>query len=117
MIHSRLDALRLASVFAAACIYWALASFWLRAAEPWDSPHFLPTYLGAIGLSALCGWFFRRAAWRWGVVILFGQLPVVIFNTGIGPLLPVGIGWTALAAIPAAIAAMGAAKTRVWAGR
>jgi hypothetical protein len=108
----RNDAIRLAAVSAAGIIFWCCASAILATQEPWDSPDYLVWFLGAICLAVVCGWAFDRRAWCWGPLIMFGQVPILLAHSGIGPLIGVGIGFIALQSIPACFASVAGAKAK-----
>lgn len=82
--------------------------------EAWDSSAYF-----ALGLPLLCagcfilGWRFRRAAWRWGVAAMAGQLAVLVASSREFGLLPLGVIAFAVLSVPAAMAGMLGA----WAGR
>lgn len=112
------DLLRLLAVSALGIGFWAAASVTLASGEPWDSPYYLAWFLGALTVGATFGWIFPKRSWRWGPILVFGQAPVMLVNTGLETLFVVALGWLALEAIPALLisAVAGRAKT-LWLGR
>ncbi|WP_167762581.1 hypothetical protein [Brevundimonas intermedia] len=112
------DSLRLLAVSIIGTGFWAAASVTLAAVEPWDSPYYLAWFLASLVIGATFSWFFPTRSWRWGPIMVFGQAPVMLVQTGLEPLFVVALGWLALEAIPAILisAAAGKAKT-LWLGR
>lgn len=112
------DSLRFLAVSITGIGFWAAASITLAAVEPWDSPYYLPWFLASLAIGATSGWFFPTRSWRWGPIMVFGQAPVMLVQTGFEPLFVVALGWLALEAIPATLisAVTGRAKT-LWLGR
>lgn len=111
------EAFRYGVVIAASVSFWIVATLWLNTEEPWDSPDYLPWYLAAVALSAVLGWSFPRHPWRWGALFIFGQLPVILFHAGPGPLFVVGLGMLALQSIPACLLSIAGGKVRDAASR
>ena len=103
---------RFVTVAAVALIFWQAVTVILGASEPWDSPDYLAWYVASLGLSAFFGYAFDRHAWRWGVIIVFAQLPVLLFHSGAGNLLLAGLVYLSVLALPAAIVAVGAASLK-----
>lgn len=112
------NAARYAGVFAFSLAFWATASWALGTPEPWDAPAYPWWCLAAIALSAVAGWIFDNKPWAWGVLVMLGQLPVIAVQSGVGPLMPVGVGVLALLSIPASLASIAAfAARRAWSRR
>ncbi len=107
------DAARIAAVSVLGIAFWAVASLTLGKGEPWDSPHYLAWFGAALALSGALGGVLPRGAWRWGALMIFGQLPVMAFQAGVGPLAPVGIGVLVLEAMPACLISIAASLARV----
>lgn len=100
---------------AAGVAFWAIASLVLDSREPWDSPHYIAWYLAALTLGGVLGILFARRAWLWGALIIFGQLPVMLLQTGSGSFIALGLGILVLEAVPACLVSMAAGKARtVW---
>lgn len=112
------NAARYAGVFALSVVFWAVASVAMDAPEPWDAPAYPWWCLAAIALSGVAGWVFDHRPWAWGVLIMFGQLPVIAVQSGVGPLMLVGVGLLVLLSIPASLASLAGFKARRrWRGR
>lgn len=100
------------TVAVAGLAFWEMAHLVLGTKEPWDSPNYLGFYLGALGLSAVFGYLFHKRAWRWGVIVIFAQLPVMAVHSRLGPLVAIGVVLLTFLAMPAALAAIGASQLR-----
>ena len=81
---------------------WSFATLALGDREPWDSSdYWMIWYPSALALSALLGLIFPTAAWRWPVVLMLMQMPVMMFITGGGAsLLPLGLMLLLVLAVP-----------------
>jgi hypothetical protein len=107
------EPIRYLVVTAGGLALWQLATSVLGTPEPWDSPDYLAFYLAALGLCGVFGFLFPDRPWRWGFIVIFAQLPVMIFHSaGFGPLLVVGLAVLAVQALPAIIAATAASSVR-----
>lgn len=84
------EPIRLLIVIVAGLAFWEWANVALGRQEPWDSPDYFSFYLTALGLCGALGYLFPERPWRWGLIIVFAQLPVMIFHAGLGPLLVIG---------------------------
>ncbi|MEE4206081.1 MAG: hypothetical protein V2I39_07310 [Erythrobacter sp.] len=84
---------------------WILAALLDGVREPWDGPNFLTFYLTALALSAMLGLFAERLAWLAGACVIFAMLPVMLFATGVGSLIVLGVILLAFMALPAMAAA------------
>jgi len=96
----------------AGIVLWGGVSLILDVAEPWDSPGYWPAYLIALALSFAFGHFGRSRAWLSGVLLVFAQIPVMLLQSGPGPLLAVGVMYLAILSLPAALIAVAAARLR-----
>lgn len=95
------NAAKLVLIFASGLIYWQLTCLWSGKEEPWDSDRYLTLwYPVSIILSGCGGYFLGRRGWISGAVITFAQVPIVIINNGIGPLLAAGLLILVFMAIP-----------------
>jgi len=103
--------------FGVGAALWAAASLVLGVAEPWDTEGFWPVYGIALALSTLFGAVAVRRAWLPGVLIIWALLPVMLFHSGPGPLLPVGLMFLAVLSLPAAIVGLLARRFRRAQGR
>lgn len=93
--------------------FWQWATSVLGLPEAWDSPDYPKFYLGSLGLCAAFGYLAPARPWRWGLIIIFAQLPVMALHTGrIGPLVVVGMALLSLQALPAILLATAASRLR-----
>ena len=99
------EPIRLLLVTIAGLAFWEWATIVLGVREAWDSPDYLSFYLAALGLCAAFGYLFTERAWRWGLIIMFAQLPVMLVHSGTGPLMVVGVAFLTVMAVPAVAAA------------
>jgi hypothetical protein len=100
------NAARLGLILASGLIYWQLTCLWSGSMEPWDSDRYLTLwYPVSIILSGCGGYLLGKRGWISGAVITFGQVPIVIVNNGIGPLLAAGLLILVFMAIPPIIVA------------
>ncbi|QBX37134.1 hypothetical protein E4M02_03070 [Brevundimonas sp. S30B] len=105
-------ALRYAGILTLGIAFWAAASRMLNTPEPWDAAAYPWWCLAAILLSAAVGWVFEGRAWAWGVLIMFGQLPVIAIQSSLGSLAVVGIGMIVLLSVPASLASWAVSAVR-----
>jgi hypothetical protein len=96
---------------------WALAAI-ILGGEPWDSRGYVGFYLGALGMCALFGWLFEVRAWRWGLVLVFTQVPVLLLLSSSGGrdlqdgLILVGLAYLAAQALPAIFVALATSRAK-----
>lgn len=106
-------AIRAIGVTATALVFWQSATWLLGTQEPWDSPLYPAVFLASLGLCGAFGYMWPSRSWRWGLIIILAQLPVMVLHTGhIGPMMGVGLGLLALQAIPATLVAVAASRLR-----
>ena len=86
---------------------WLLTSLISGRAEAWDAPmYWTVTYPLAILLAGVLGYRAPRRAWRWGLVVMLVQAPVLLLTSGGSMnLLPLGLALFAILALPAIAAA------------
>lgn len=97
---------KLGFILISGLIYWKLTCLWSGSEEPWDSDRYLTLwYPVSIILSAVGGYLLGKRGWISGAVINFAQVPIVIINNGIGPLLAAGLLILVFMAIPPIIIA------------
>jgi hypothetical protein len=107
------DGAHILVVTVVALAYWFAVSAATGHAEPWDAPGYLTFhYPLSLGLALIFGALFDRGAWRWGVIVIFAQLVVMLVWGGVGPLIVVGLAILAGLSIPAAFLAEVAARVR-----
>lgn len=96
---------------------WTLTAFIGGRAEPWDAGlYWVASYPLALLAALVLGYFFPSRPWRWALVLIFSQLPVLLVSGASFGLLPLGIIMLAFLSLPAlALAAFGA-RARRWAG-
>jgi hypothetical protein len=108
-----IEAIRVIGVAATGLAFWQCATSVLGTQEAWDAPGYPIFYLGSIGLCAAFGYLLSPRPWRWALIIIFAQLPIMVLHTGqVGPVVVVGIGFLALQALPAILAATAASRFR-----
>ncbi len=94
----------LAAISAFALLYWQMVCDLTGANEPWDAAEFLTKwYPVALAASVVSGFWLRLWGWSAGVIIISAQLPVMLLNSGAGPLLVVGLFFLVGLAFPAAL--------------
>ena len=99
-----------AGAFALGTLLWALATIALGGREPWDSNvYWTIAYPAALVLSGGLGALFPARPWRWPLVLMIAQLPVMAASgSGLG-LWPLTMGLLAILSLPGmAIASLGA---------
>ena len=95
------NAVKLGLILVSGLTYWQLTCLWSGNGEPWDSDRYLPQwYPVSIILSAVGAYLLGKRGWISGAVITFAQVPIVIINNGIGPLLAAGLLILVFMAIP-----------------
>lgn len=103
------------TVAMAGLAFWKLANVVQGTSEPWDSPHYLGFYFAALGLSAAFGFLFNERSWRWGIIVVFAQFPIMQVDSppAVGAnMWPVGLVFLAFLALPAAAASTAGAQLR-----
>ncbi len=111
--------IQLIIVMVASVVFWVAVHSALDTSEVWDSDGFVWAYPSVIALAALFGAMFPRYPILWGLTAMFAELGVMLWQTGAGPLLLVGIFFLLVLAIFPVIAACAAsrfAKRRYWSG-
>jgi hypothetical protein len=93
---------------------WLLTSLISGRAEAWDAPmYWTVTYPLAILLAGVLGYRAPWRAWRWGLVVMLVQAPVLMLTSGSSMnLLPLGLALFAILSLPAIAAATFGAKIR-----
>jgi hypothetical protein len=104
--------LRMLIVAMAGLALWQLSVFVLGTKEPWDSANYVGFYLAALGLSAVFGYFYTARAWRWGFIVIFAQLPIMLLQAEPDGLMLVGLLFLSMLALPGAIVAIIASRLR-----
>ncbi len=79
-------------------------------AELWDSKSFCWIYLFLISLSTFFGALFRKNYFIWGWIILFSELPIMMWDSGLSSLWAIGLLFLFVLSIPIVGAAWIAAK-------
>jgi hypothetical protein len=93
--------------FVSGAVLWLAASLLSHGREPWDTPDYWLIYLpAAYVLCAILGYAFPRRTWRWPMIVMLAQLPVMLVVTGGGlGLLPLGIILLLILSVPGMAAA------------
>jgi hypothetical protein len=108
-----IEAIRVAGVAATGLAFWQWATAFLGVLEPWDAPEYPFFYLGSLGLCAAFAYLLPSSPWRWSLIIVFAQLPVMVLHSGqVGPLIGVGTGLLVLQVLPGMLVAAAAARVR-----
>ena len=80
---------------------WTIVAVVEMRIEPWDAPSFWAAfYPAAIALSGALGLIFPLRPWRWPLILMFMQLPVIILGGSGFSLLPMGLILMAVLALP-----------------
>ena len=92
---------------------WGVTAVMTGKREPWDTDvYWTAAYPLAVIGSAVLGLLFPQRAWRWAVLLMLMQFVVMIaMGSGLG-LWPLGLIVLAVLAMPAAFAAVLAARLR-----
>lgn len=94
-------------------VFWIIVNMASGTREPWDAEHYWTfAYPLALALSTGLGFVLRSRSWLTGALLMLAQLPVMIANTGAGPLILVGLMFLCVLAIPAIITAWLGARFR-----
>ncbi|MES2293987.1 MAG: hypothetical protein V4527_11865 [Pseudomonadota bacterium] len=90
-----------ATAFAAGAALWTMASIAAGGGEPWDaSLYWTIAYPAALMVCGGLGILFPHRAWRWPLVVMLAQMPVMIaFGSGLG-LFPLGLILLAALSLP-----------------
>jgi hypothetical protein len=112
--------MKLLILFVAAMLYWHFVGQAGGVREPWDAhAYWTLWYPIALVLSAVTGFCLRKGGWLAGPVIISAQLPVMLLNTGLGAMMPLGIVFVCVLAVPSLALSFLAARLgdRHFAGR
>jgi len=98
---SRTTAIALVSAIVLGLALWTAAALLGHRAEPWDAPSYWTiAYPAAAILAGALGFAFPQRPWRWALVLMFMQLPVMIAGGSDFSLLPMGLILMAALALP-----------------
>jgi hypothetical protein len=93
---------------------WLIATLVLGG-EPWDFREYTQYYLVALCLSAFFGHRYRFRPWRWGLILVFAQIPLIAMSPNGQGLLPAGLLYTLLLSLPAmAVASAASYLTKLY---
>lgn len=97
-------------------LLWGATAYLGGRREPWDSGTYWSTsYPVALLISGCLGFAFPERTWRWAMILIFAQLPVMLVaGSGLG-LLPLGLILLAFLSLPAILMAAIGARLRRWA--
>ena len=93
-------------------LLWIVFNGLAGVAEPSDAPTFGYAYAVALVLAAGLGLIFPQQGWLAGGLVVWAMLPVMIVQTGLGPLMLVGVLFLFLLSIPSAFLAFWMARLR-----
>lgn len=83
-------------------LYWLAVCHAAGVREPWDADAYWRLwYPVSLGLSAIAGYHLKGDGWQAGMILIVGQLPVMLINSGMGPLFAAGLLFTGVLAVPA----------------
>ena len=97
-------------VMVSSALFWIAVHRVLDTNEVWDSAGFVWAYPSVIGLTGFFGAIFPRHPVLWGLTAMLAELPVMVWQSGAGPLLLVGIFILLVLAILPVIAACVASR-------
>ena len=87
-------------------VYWSAFSAVVATNEPWDGAYYWSAaYPGSMVIAVALGFVWRRRAWITGLSLTFAQLPIMLANTGIGPLAVFAVVLLSILSIPLILAA------------
>lgn len=87
-------------------VYWSIFSWVVATNEPWDRPYYWSVaYPGSIVIAFALGVVFQRRAGITSAALTFTQFPIMVANTGLGPLALVGVMFLGLLSVPVMLAA------------
>lgn len=115
MSYGQRYALILAATVAVASAYWSAINIAYGLGEPWDTPDYMTIwYPLSLALAAMLGFLFEDEAWQLGAIVVLIQLPLMLlWGSGMGPLIGLGIMMLLVMSLPAILAArIGAAIKR-----
>ena len=92
--------------FGAGAACWILVSVAQGGGEAWDGPLYFPLVpLALAGVCGVLGALSPGHAWRLAMATAAGQFAVMLVTKGFGNLLPLGMAFLAILALPAVLAA------------
>lgn len=95
-------------------LYWSAVCRLAAVDEPWDVPAYGHAwYPLSIALAAGVGLPLGKRGWMAGLAITASQLPVMLANSGTGPLIAVGVLFLCVLSVPAAAASWLAGVLRI----
>lgn len=100
------------TALALGALLWVVFNGLAGVAEPWDAPTFGYAYAVALVLAAGLGLIFPQYGWLAGGLVVWAMLPVIIVQSGLGPLMLVGMFFLFLLSVPSAFVAFGMARLR-----
>ncbi len=87
-------------------VYWSTFSALVATNEPWDGRYYWSAaYPGSMVIAVALGLVWRRRGWITGLSLTFAQLPIILVNTGVGPLAFFGVAILAILSVPVILAA------------
>jgi hypothetical protein len=87
-------------------VYWSAFSAIFATNEPWDGPYYWSAaYPGSMVIAVALGLVWRQRAWITGLSLTFAQLPIILVNTGLSPLVFFGVALLAFLSVPVILAA------------
>ncbi len=100
-------------VAASGVALWVGVNIAFGTKEPWHTELYLTvSYPAALVIAAIFGFLFPDLAWRWGLFIVMTQLPVMVVQSGVAPLIVIGVLFLAVLSVPAMGTAMAGAALK-----
>ena len=95
---------------------WTCAALAEGGREPWDTSAYWTFYLPLAGLLSMAfGALFPERPWRWALLVMLTQLPVMMMFSGeVGSLAILGLGLLLILSLPAMLLARLGAALRRW---
>ena len=95
-------------------VLWSLAALVTDKKEPWDSESYWTLYYPlSLILSIGLGFAFPERVWRWALTLQLMQIVIMLFTTDSYTLLPLGLIFLAVLALPGILcASLGAVLRR-----
>ena len=100
------DYIRSAIIFAISLAYWFTVNRLSETNEPWDAASYWSvSYPLSMLVTGVAAFLLRRHYWVAGALTTMAQIPVMLLDSGAGPLWLIGFGLLGVLALPAMIVA------------
>lgn len=101
-------------VLGAGLLFWEVTNLAFGTQEPWDAPSYWAAYLIGLGISATFGYIFEEHPSLWAFIFIFAQLPVMMVQSGNGPLFVLGLIYLMFLSVPAILIATATSRIKLW---